>query len=328
VGGRETGSALIGSARPTVVAAVILAMLVIPTLFQALGVHEVASKDTLPSGDHAMALVVDPRPDLSIASSDIYFLEDGLNISGSTYGREVYVHAIARNLGAGNASDFDVLIGIRNISAGYNHTLYVTTASLASDSYENHLDVSFSWNITLLVWGSYEFWVYLDSSQSIDESNETNNWMVKDFELQSPMLDVIVFLEKTDLKPGEVVLVTAVVYYSGTPDPVPNLPGVTFVLVNSDTGAVVPGSETSAESSTPTGEVVSFLTIPSNLTAGKYALSMVFASMQYPCIYSDEITVGSQRSLTSVYVLIVATVVAIAAVMIVVIYVLTRREDA
>ncbi len=213
------------------------------------------------------------EPDLSITSSDIYITHYGLNISHDVFGKVDIIHAILRNLGDGNASVFDVDIGIRDAIGIYNRTLYRGSyGNLSANQTENAVEITQPWIVDMTQPGAYEIWVLLDQMRDVYESNESNNWAIREFTLDELHVDVAITTDKTEYEAGDMIVISAVVSYRGTLEPVRNLPSVRFVLAHAFTQVVVPGSETSYSTTDPYGTIVILMRIPTTVATDIFTI--------------------------------------------------------
>lgn len=256
-------------------------------------------------------MMVDPRPDLSITPSDIYVLSAGSNITYALFGQTVTVHAIVHNLGYSNATNLSVSMGVRNQSfdqgGSYNHTFSEGTYNLSAILYENSLNLNYSWDVWLTIWGEYELWALLDSQDTIDEVNETNNWITIPFTIAPLDVDVSISTDKVEYTVGDDIFFTATITYVGTLTTVPNLPRVAFLLVDILTGMEVPNTRTVSVNGSLAGTIVWLLTIPIDLTAGDYSIGMEFGGERFQ---SDTVIPIKEKGATfSVNVLVLAGVV-------------------
>lgn len=217
--------------------------------------------------------VVAVAPDLSITSSDIYIQHGSTNISHDVFGKVDIIHAVVRNLGDSDATIFGVGIGIRNAIGLYNHTLFSGTSyNLSAYQPENALEISYNWTIGITSPGAFEIWVLLDQTDEIDENNESNNWAVREFTLDPLQVDVAMLTDNFEYEAGEMIIISAVVTYRGTLEPVKHLPDVQFVLIHAATRTVVPDSETQYLTTSADGTIVTLMRIPTTATTDAYSI--------------------------------------------------------
>jgi ribosomal protein L40E len=220
--------------------------------------------------------VTDVRPDLSIVSSDIYVQRGTTNITSETFGYEVNIRALVRDLGGRRVDAFQVEIGVRG--SDYNHTIHTkATYNISANSTENTLLVTAPWMVNLTDVGAYEIWVWLDGPRSIAEPDENNNFAVAPFNITQLLVDVLITNDFTEYDAGDMMVITATVTYAGTNDPVvpvKGLPGVVFWLVDSH-GTVVPDSHSDNLTTNQEGVITVLLRIPTSLDTGTYTVRAV-----------------------------------------------------
>ena len=230
--------------------------------------------------------VLDVRPDLAIASNDIYVQLGGTNRTGETFGKVVTVYANVWNMGGSNATNVRVQIGVRStgFATVYNFTsIHIGNFyNVSYSSPNNKVLVSTAWTINLTTPGSYEIWVHVDGMKSIDEPNEDNNWAVKPFTIQPLVVDVVIAADDDEYKAGESIVIVAQITYDGTSDAVKRLPGVAFELYNlADPKDAVLGSRTANQTTDDGGVVNVLLLIPSNIATGSYGVRAVILTSNY-----------------------------------------------
>lgn len=236
------------------------------------------------TGDYAnneqtiVIAVTDVRPDLSIVSSDIYVQRGTTNVTSDTFGRQVNVRALVRDLGGRRVDAFQVEIGVRN-AAGYNITIHTeANYNISANATENTLLVTVPWTINLTTPGAYEIWVRLDGPRSIAEPNEDNNFAVAPFNITLLLVDVLITSDFKEYNAGDMMVISATVTYANMDDPVKGLPGVVFWLVDS-TGEVVLDSHSSNETTNQDGGIIVLLRIPTSLDTGTYTVrAMILGS--------------------------------------------------
>jgi hypothetical protein len=275
--------------------------------------------------------VVDPRPDPSIASSDLYVLRDGLNLSSSTFGYTVTIHAIVYNLGSSNVTNLSVMLGVRSANETnlqYNQTLFEGTYNVSSYgpfAPYNFVDISYAWQIQITHWLDFEIWALLDPEGQIDEQNETNNMAVIPFTINPLNLDMIITTDGTEYEAGDVVIFTDVIYYAGTVTPVPLLPGLVFMVVNWYTTAEVPNTRTVSQTADIYGFVIGAIQLPADLVPGMYAVWAEFLGNTYSGYLPTAITVKAHAEPISSIVIAGIVVVIVLAIVAIAVYVMLRK---
>jgi hypothetical protein len=274
------------------------------------------------------ATMVDPRPDPSITPSDVCVLRNNLNVTSSTFGCTVTMHAIVYNLGASNATDVSIRLGIRianDIYVQYNHTIFEGISNISSNVSENFVDFNYTWTIPITTWDAYEIWVLVDPENQLDEQNETNNMAVVPFRIDALNLDMVIITDRTEYEAGDVVIYTDVIVYAGTVTPVPLLPGLVFMVVNWYTTAEVPNTRTVSQTADIYGFVIGAIQLPADLVPGMYAVWAEFLGNTYSGYLPTAITVKAHAEPISSIVIAGIVVVIVLAIVAIAVYVMLRK---
>lgn len=234
--------------------------------------------------------VLDVRPDLVVTPSSINVRLGAGNVTASTFGRTVNVEVLVNNIGGRSATDFRVMVNVRNESTGYNHTFHSALYNISADAMNHTTLVSFEWKIRITNWGDYEIWVWVDSEQTISEPNEGNNIASTVFTINPLNAVIDINPDKAEYQAGDAIVVSLSIYYAGTSIVVPEVPNVVFRLVDTTTREPVPGSDTVAVNATADGTVVQTLTIPTDIDSGSYDIVAIFLGTTY---VDDDATVDT-----------------------------------
>ena len=219
--------------------------------------------------------ILDMRPDVAITTAKILFVspeteEEPTNL---TFGKRVRITAVVENLGGRPANNITVSMGYWNSSLDSNKTfleLEVLKFNVSADTLDHSTNVTFEWLINVTNWCFYDIWVYVDSKDLIWEQDESNNYASRELEIKPLSVQVLINTDKTEYKAGDIINITAVVYFYGTADAVPNAPNIQFVLKDSSGNSV---SQTSVFERTNTaGYKATNLQIPADLRGGEYTL--------------------------------------------------------
>jgi len=258
--------------------------------------------------------VTDVRPDLSIVSTDIYVQRGTTNVTSDTFGHQVNVRALVRDLGGRSVDAFEAAVGVRN-SGGYNFTMpSMDSYNISANATENTLLITVPWLINLTTPGVYEIWVVLDGTRAIAEPNEANNFAVAPFNITQLSVDVTVTTEFAEYNAGDLMGITATIKYANGDDPVKGLPGVVFWLLDSN-GAVVPGSNSSIKTTDEFGGIFVPLRIPTTLDTGTYTVRAVVLGTDYDSATTIHVSAQVSGGLFPwwVWVLIIVAVVGVVA---------------
>jgi ribosomal protein L40E len=264
--------------------------------------------------DQTSILATDVRPDLSITSSDIYVQSGTTNVTSDTFGRQVNVRALVWNRGGRSVDAFEAAIGVRN-AAGYNYTLLSkANYNISANATEKTLLITHQWPINLTTPGAYQIWVLLDGPGAIAEPNEANNFATAPFNITQLSVDVTVMTDFAEYNAGDLMGITATINYANMSDPVKDLPGVVFWLLDSS-GVQVPGSNSSIEPTDEFGGIFVPLRIPPTLDTGTYTIRTIVLGIEY----DSETTVHVSAQVSGglfpwwVWVLIIVAVVGVVA---------------
>jgi ribosomal protein L40E len=248
--------------------------------------EEITYDDNTASGT---ITVLDMRPDMVVNPSGITVYFGASEVTNSMYGRTVGIEVNITNTGGRAANNFNVSIGVRNLSfdlgGSYNHTYLDEEYDISAEALNHTLTIVYRWSIALTVWAEYEIWVFVDSwggVGNVSEPNEVNNWATTPFTITPLDAEVQIIVDPTEYIAGDDVYVTATITYTGTGIGVPNVTLVIFQLTDStDINDVVPDSQTVAVDSTNVGGVVQTLTIPTTIESGSYKIVAVFFGETY-----------------------------------------------
>ena len=262
---------------------------------------------------------LDVRPDLSVVVSDtvkdIYVQRGTQNVTGEMFGRALTVNVIVHNLGGSSATSVDVHVGVRNAANTYNHTLlWKRDCNVSSNATANTLKIVVPWTMNLsAVGGAFQIWVYADELKVIAEPDETNNFAFVGFTVVPLDSTVSILTDASEYSAGEMMYVTATVQYNHTSDPVVNLTGVVFWLVDSTTKQVIPNSNSSAYTTAPDGSIVILLRIPSSLPTGSYQVRAVVGTQSHDSATTVHVSAAVEGGLFPlwVWILIIVAVVGV-----------------
>jgi len=225
--------------------------------------------------------VLDVRPDLVVTPASINVRLGQSNVTASTFGRTVTVEVLVNNIGGRSATDFRVMVNVRNESNNYNHTFHSALYNISADPMNHTTLVSFDWAIRIQNWGDYEIWAWVDSEQTVSEPNEGNNMASAVFTINAPNLEIDINPDKAEYVAGDTIVVSLSIYYAGTSIAVPEVPSIVFRLVDTTTREAVSGSDTVAVNATADGTVVQTLAIPVGIESGSYDVVAVFFGTTY-----------------------------------------------
>ena len=259
-------------------------------------------------------MATDVRPDLSIASSDIYVQRDTTNVTSDTFGRQVNVRALVWDRGGRSVDAFEAAVGVRN-AAGYNITLFSkANYNISANETERTLLITVPWTINLTTPGAYQIWVLLDGTRAIAEPNEANNFATAPFNITQLSVDVTVTTDFAEYNAGDMMVITATINYANMNDPVKGLPGVVFWLLDSS-GALVPGSNSTFETTDQDGGIIVLLRIPPTLDTGTYTVRTVVLGTGHDSATSIHVSAQVSGGLFPwwVWVLIIVAVVGVVA---------------
>ncbi len=258
--------------------------------------------------------VTDVRPDLSIVSADIYVQRGTTNVTSDTFGHEVNIRALVRDLGGRRVDAFQAEIGVRGVVGGYNHTIHTNANyNISANATENTLLITVEWPINLTDPGAYEVWVKLDGPGSIAEPDENNNFAAAAFNITLLEVDVVITSDFTEYDAGDMMVISATVTYANSNDPVKGLPGVVFWLVDSD--GLVEGSNSSIETTDQDGAIIVLLRIPTSLDTGTYTIRAVILDSDYDSSATIHVSAQVSGGLFPwwVWILIIVAVVGVVA---------------
>jgi ribosomal protein L40E len=263
---------------------------------------------------------LDVRPELSVVVSDtvkdIYVQRGTQNVTGEMFGRVLTINVIIHNLGGNNATSVDVHMGVRNAANTYNHTLLrKADYNVSSNATANTLKIVVPWTLNLTAVGVYQIWVWVDELNVIAESDETNNFAYLDFTVVPLDALVNILTDASEYKAGDMMVVSATVLYNHTSDPVKNLPGVVFWLIDSSTKQVVANSNSSAMTTDPDGSIIVLLRIPTDLLTGSYQVRAVIGTQNHDSEATVHVSAAVVGGLFPVWVwiLIIVAVVGVVA---------------
>jgi ribosomal protein L40E len=258
--------------------------------------------------------VTDVRPDLSIVSADIYVQRGTTNVTSDTFGHQVNIRALVRDLGGRRVDAFQAEIGVRGVVGGYNHTINTNANyNISANATENTLLITVPWTINLTDAGGYEVWVKLDGPESIAEPDENNNFAAAAFNITLLEVDVVITTDFTEYDAGDMMVITATVSYANSNDPVKGLPGVVFWLV--DSAGLVEGSNSSIETTDQDGNIIVLLRIPTSLDTGTYTVRAVILDSDYDSSATIHVSAQVSGGLFPwwVWILIIVAVVGVVA---------------
>jgi ribosomal protein L40E len=264
---------------------------------------------------------LDVRPDLSVVVSDtvkdIYVQKGTQNVTGEMFGRVLTVNVIVHNLGGSNATSVQVDVGVRNLANTYNITLLSgSDYNVSASATNNTLKISFSWTLNLSAQGgAFQIWALVDGSKVIAEPDETNNFAYLNFTVLPLDATATFITDATEYKAGDLMIITATVMYSGTGDPVKNLPGVVFWLVDSSTKEVIANSNSTVWTTDPYGSITAPLRIPTNLPTGSYQVRAVVGAQNLDSESTIHVSAAVEGGLFPLWVwlLIIVAVVGVVA---------------
>jgi len=256
----------------------------------------------------------DDRPDLSIAAADIHVQRAGNDIQSETFGTPVTVLATIKNLG-GREATFRLRVNVSG--EDYNYTISAQNAlyNISANSTDDTKQISIPWTIGQTVPGPYQIWVFLDPTDEISETNETNNLDSTDFTINQLHVSLTLNTDNTEYKAGKTMVITATITYtSGSQAGIKGLPGVTFYLVDRE-GHTIEGSVTDAATTDPSGQIQQTLFIPINLETGPYTLHAEIAGLDYPTTTTVQVSSAVSGGLFPfwVWIVIIIAVVAVVA---------------
>ncbi len=261
---------------------------------------------------------LDVRPDLSVVVSDtvrdIFVQKSGQNVTGEMFGRALTVNVVIHNLGGSNATGVDVHVGVRNAANTYNHTLLRDDIyNVSVNATSNTLKIAIPWTLNLTALGAYQIWVLVDGPNVIAEPDETNNFAYLDFTVLPLDAQVTILTDATEYKAGDMMVVSATVVYNQTSDPVKNLPGVVFWLVDSTTKQVIANSNSSAMTTDPDGSIIVLLRVPTSLPTGSYQVRADIGAQNYYSAASVHVSAAVEGGLFPmwVWILIIVAVVGV-----------------
>jgi subtilase family serine protease/ribosomal protein L40E len=263
---------------------------------------------------------LDVRPDLSVVVSDtvkdIYVQKGTQNVTGEMFGRVLTVNVIIHNLGGSNATSVDVQVGVRNLANTYNHTLLRgSNYNVSFNATANTLKIAVPWTMNLsALGGAHQIWVWVDGPNMIAEPDESNNFAYLNFTVLPLDALVSIITDAAEYKAGDMMVISATVTYDdGTSDPVKNLQGVVFWLIDSTTKEVVADSSSSAQTTGPDGSIIVLLRIPTGLSTGSYQVRAVIGTQTYDSADPILVSAGVAGGLFPlwVWILIIVAVVGV-----------------
>jgi subtilase family serine protease/ribosomal protein L40E len=263
---------------------------------------------------------LDVRPDLSVVVSDtvkdIYVQKGTQNVTGEMFGRALTVNVIIHNLGGSNATSVNVQVGVRNAANTYNHTLLTgSDYNVSSNATANTLKIAVPWTLNLTAVGAYQIWAWVDGPNVIAEPDETNNFAYLAFTVVPLDSSVTILTDATEYKAGDMMVISATVVYNHTSDPVKNLPGVVFWLIDSSTKEVIVDSNTSAQTTGPDGSIIVLLRIPPDLPTGSYLVRAEIGTQSHDSEATIHVSAAVEGGLFPlwVWILIIVAVVGVVA---------------
>ena len=258
-------------------------------------------------------IIRDDRPDLSVASTDIHVKRSGQDIQSETFGALVSVVTTVKNLG-GREATFKMQV---NVSQGaYNYSIPTSKSyNISANTTDDTKDITVAWTIGQTVPGDYRIWIWLDPTNEISETNESNNLESRTFTISQLHVTVSLTTDNTEYKAGKTMVLSATIgYTTGTQGPVKNLPGVTFFLVDKN-GRAITASATEAATTDSSGQIQQTLTIPLNLETGPYTVNAVVAGLEYTTPATVQVSSSVQGGLFPfwVWLVIIIAVVGVVA---------------
>ena len=183
--------------------------------------------------------VSDVRPDLQVTDADIWVVYNGTNVTGEMWGREVVINIQLANLGATSVSDVLLEWGISRLGTEINYTHETTVAELAAGNHS--VIVPLDWKINLTTPGNYIIWAFVDPSDAVNESDETNNFADMAFEVEELNVLVTVATLQTDYEAGTSAISEITVLYADDSNPVAGLAVMFYLYDASDDSQVTTG---------------------------------------------------------------------------------------
>jgi ribosomal protein L40E len=198
------------------------------------------------------------------------------------FGKPLTLTMSIENLGSRVVSLFNATIGIRSgtTAESYNSTLFhaekLNISANMTDRFENR---SFQWKVSVTTPGIYQIWVFADPLASVNEPTRANNFAYMNFTLNPLVVSVTIIPTETELKAGDLTIITASILYSPSGNAVVGLPGIQFWLVDPATNQTIAGSNSTIKSSDESGSVTASMRIPSTLDSGTYTLRIVIPDL-------------------------------------------------
>ncbi len=253
----------------------------------------------------------DDRPDLSVAIADIHVKRANQDIQSETYGSSVFVVTTVKNLG-GREATFKMKI---NVSQGaYNYSIPTAAAyNISANTTDDTKEISVPWIISQTVQGQYSIWVWLDPTNEVSETNESNNLVAKPFTISQLHVKVTAIADNTEYKAGKTMVITATITYETTGLAVKDLPGVTFYLMDRNNNPIQ-ASTTDPKTTNQDGMISVTLPIPLNLDTGPYTVGASVAGLEYASATTVQISSSVQGGLFPMWVWIVIIIAVVAVV--------------